>query len=303
MAFAVALVVMTAVREAAADDAPTLQHASLEYLGKNKQGYEEYRHRKSGIALVLLPPGTFSMGSPESDRDRVYDETLHEVELTKPFLLGKTEVTIEQFREFRPNQKVGRYARSTAEEANYDRPGHPIINISWNDAKAYCDWAGLRLPTEAEWEYAARGGDDRRFPWGDRFPPRKKWANLGDVATAKLFGIKPTKGPNGKMQRGYLKGYNDKHPTTSPVDAFPQNPYGLHGLAGNALELCADWHADYLEAPAVDPKGPSTGERRIVRGGDFRSWQAAYLRCAARRGMTPTTRWTSLGFRVAMDLP
>lgn len=277
---------------------PSISSPALTFEGMNEQGFEEYLHPKTDIVLVLIPEGEFVMGTPDEEPDRGDDEAQHRVRITRPFLIGKTEVTLAQYQRYRPMHKNGNYARDP--KASYHTPERPAVNLSWEDAHAYCEWAGLRLPTEAEWEYVARGGDGRRFPWGDTWPPKEKIGNLGDESARRLFKIKPQRG-----ERGFLKGYEDGHGVTSPVDAFPPNPFGIHGLAGNAVECCADWYAPYAASDGVveNPKGPGEGKYRVLRGGDLRSWTPRQLRCAARRRLPPTLQNTGSGFRVAMTVP
>ena len=169
------------------------------------------------------------------------------------------------------------------------RQNHPVVHVSWYDARAYAAWAGKRLPSEAEWEYAARGGlVGARFAWGDELTPRGRWmCNIWQ-------GTFPHRNT---ADDGYL--------TTAPASAFPANGYGLSCVAGNVWEWCADWFAAdyYAHSPVHDPQGPGQGERRVMRGGSYlchESYCHRY-RVAARSGNTPESTSANTGFRCAGD--
>lgn len=170
-----------------------------------------------------------------------------------------------------------------------DRPDHPVVHVTWDDAAAFAAWSGTRLPTEAEWEHAARGGlVDATFPWGDELEP-------GGVHLMNVF-------------QGDFPGRNtcaDGFAGTAPVRSFPPNGHGLHEMTGNVWEWCADWFhpATYTATPRTDPRGPEHGTRRVMRGGSYLC-HASYCtryRVAARSSDTPDSATGNVGFRVVRD--
>ena len=205
-------------------------------------------HEKTGIELVFIPAGEFHMGSPPHETHRDSDEDPpHRVRITKPFYMGKFEITNEQFRRFRPDHASGRNKGLSLED---DR--QPVVNVSWTDAKAFCDWAALGLPTEARWEYACRAGTTTAFHSGETITTDQVNYD-GDYVYAD--------GSKGVDRQKSLE-----------VGSFPANAWDLHDMHGNVWEWCADWYAvDYYSYTSFeDPTGPTSGNYPILRGGSWR---------------------------------
>jgi formylglycine-generating enzyme required for sulfatase activity len=228
------------------------------------------------IQFRQIPAGTFTMGCTPSDSECDPDESPpHRVTLSKAFMMAQTETTNAQ------------YGRCVAEGAcspptpstDYNDPGkrdHPVVNVTWGDATTFCRWAGARLPTEAEWEYTARGGrTESRYPWG---------ASIShDSANYKETGGR------------------DQWSGTSPVGSFEPIGYGLYDMSGNAWEWVADWYGEYPQTHVRNPSGPSSGPRRVLRGG---SWSSVprWLRVSFRVRGAPGYRLGSDGFRCARNV-
>jgi formylglycine-generating enzyme required for sulfatase activity len=221
----------------------------------------------AGIEFVLVPGGTFRMGS---DAGEQYERPVHEVTVSS-FYLGRYEITQSQY------EAVMGVNPSRAKGA-----GLPVEQVSWFDAVGFCRKlsgmgdARFRLPTEAEWEYAARGAAGRVYPWGNT-PP--------------------------EVTRANLRGDSDGHEGAAPVGSFPAGvtPEGVRDLAGNVAEWCADWVGPYAAAAAGDPAGPDAGTIKVVRGGAF-IHDAACARAATRRGRKPGEPVYLVGFRVVREL-
>ncbi len=225
------------------------------------------------IEMVYVSPGGFTMGSVDGGDD---EKPKHTHAMAKGYYVGRYETTWKEFLFF--CEKTG---RSQPEAPSWGRKGdHPVVNVSWEDASAFCAWAGLALPTEVQWEKAARGTDGRKYPWGSSDP----------TADRCVWAYHPTWGGE----------------STAPVGSVRAgvSPYGAHDMAGNVWEWCADWYKD--DAYASYAKGstapPSSGSGRVFRGG---SWYdtAGLVRTARRVVNTPVFRYRNLGFRPARVAP
>jgi len=238
-----------------------------------------------GMTLVLIPPGEFMMGSPDSDSDAGSNwKPQHKVKITKPFYLGVCEVTQAEYETVMgKNPSWFSKGRGGAEEVSgEDTSGHPVDNVSWDDAVKFCrelsakEGKTYRLPTEAEWEYACRAATTTRYSFGD--DP----ASLGQFA--------------------WYEDNSDQK--THPVGEKKPNAWGLHDMHGNLREWCADFFGSdyYAVSPTDDPMGPETGSYRVSRGGSW-NYIARYCGSSSRERDEPSYRLHLLGFRVVADLP
>jgi serine/threonine protein kinase/formylglycine-generating enzyme required for sulfatase activity len=229
---------------------------------------------KDHARMILIPAGHFMMGSHEKPDE----QPLHRVYLDG-YYIDKEEVTTGRYRAFlKSTEHAAPYKwEDFKSDADSNRP---VVGVTWFDADAYCRWAGKRLPTEAEWEKAARGIDERKFPWGNEEPDQTR-ANFGRCCGWKGYGM------------------------LAEVDSLEKgkSPYGVHGMSGNVWEWTSDWYANnyYKASPATNPKGLSNGDRKAIRGGSW-SNTATDLRVTGRDKLSPSYKNQSLGFRCAQDI-
>jgi len=247
---------------------------------------------KDGVKMTLIPAGSFEMGDQKGEDDVL---PVHTVELDA-FYMDIHEVTVAQFKRFVEESGYA-YEGDWNSVAKYSPTDEcPMVYVSWPDATAYCEWAGKRLPTEAEWEYAARGGlKGKQYPWGSGVGVNGKRARTYANYRGTAVVVGALEIPKGK----------DKwDESTAPVGSFKPNGYGLYDVAGNAWEWCADWYgADYYSnSPLRNPQGPSAGEWRILRGGGWLDF-TDFLRVGYRFPNPPENgNDSSFGFRCVSGL-
>lgn len=227
-----------------------------------------------GAPMVLIPAGEFTMGSDKGDDD---EQPVHRVFLNN-YYIDKFEVTNGRFAKFVEAIHSEPPWGFADQETPVVHADHPVRWVNWMDAIGYCLWAGKRLPTEAEWEKAARGVDGRVYPWGND-PPTPVQA---------VFGLKEgteTVSPIGNREKG-------------------QSPYGVQDLAGNLYEWTTDWYDEeyYKNIPAIDPHGPAEGTTKVQRGGSYTNTPYR-LRSSFRTKGDPTEHEPNVGFRCAQDVP
>jgi formylglycine-generating enzyme required for sulfatase activity len=235
----------------------------------------------NGVTMdfVWIPPGEFMMGSPTNEVGREINETQHRVKITKGFWMGKYEVTQKQYK-----------AVMGTNPSEFDLGGgYPVDNVSWEDAGAFCvkvkERTGLelRLPTEAEWEYACRAGTTTRYYTGD---------TEADLGRAGCF--------DGNAERGFkIWKWDRRRREPRRVGSFVSNAWGLYDMHGNMWEWCADWYGEYPTGIVVDPLGPENGQSRVQRGGSW-SFYAQYCRSASRVRYDPSSRSFNDGFRCVL---
>jgi formylglycine-generating enzyme required for sulfatase activity len=255
---------------------------AAESAAPDKRGPDEFvLCGQAPPGMVCIPGGSFRRGSDDGPRE---ERPAADV-VVSTFLIDRDEVTSAAFHAC---MEAGA-CRLMHHYAGFDEPQQPVVAVNWVNAAAYCAWVGKRLPTEAEWEKAARGTDGRTYPWGED-PPSCERAHYRDCAPR----------------------------SAKPVGSFAPGPWGLHDMAGNAYEFVQDWYSDCYEGCAgacgadcrgPDPRGPCGGgpecrgrEKRVLRGGSW-FWEADQLRTTNRRGMPPDSGGHRLGFRCAVDAP
>lgn len=281
-----------------------------------------------GITFILVPPGSFLMGSPTNEpghNGNGYDETPHIVTLTHPFYLAKCETTTGQFRRFVEATKyvtdIEKAGGGNAHDeravwkhrpgTSWRKPGfagpfelkdeHPVVHVSHTDSRAFCRWlqertaiAGLTfdLPAEAQWEWACRAGSGSRFWWGPDEDTTGKVVNVGDRSLKRVHPDWPRS----------IMAMDDGHPFLAPVGSYRPNAFGLQDMLGNVWEFCATRYGPYPREAVTDPGDGDPKRGFAVRGGGW-SNMVIDVRCASRNADPPRFGHSNLGFRVCVLLP
>jgi formylglycine-generating enzyme required for sulfatase activity len=290
-------------------------------------------NKKDEAVMIYIPAGEFLMGTDPAEIDAVWkkfdwreewkqyttrESPMHRVRVDG-FYMYQHEVTNRQFEKFVKetghktdaekggfgwvwNFQKGEWEQHAGADWRHPlgkdtnivgKMEHPVVQVSWNDAKSYCKWAGVDLPTEAQWEYAARGGNTglggkprHIFVWGDEYP-KKKVANVADESFKRKYG-----------NLVIFNGYDDGYAETSPVGIFEPNGFGLHDMAGNVWEWCEDWFDEnyYANSPLANPLCLTAGTCRVVRGGSWLVYPFA-VRVASRDRYAPAYRYGGVGIR------
>jgi formylglycine-generating enzyme required for sulfatase activity len=287
-------------KEAAPKSAsPTRAHLELEATAPAPSLGDTRTRSLDGAVMVYVPAGEFKMGSDDKEVDwalqqcwaygtncsRRYfsvEQPEHVVGLDG-FWIDKTEVTYRQYRQCQEAGACGKLGCQGESEAGSSE--QPAVCVTWSQAAAYCKWVAGRLPTEAEWEYAARGTESRRYPWGDEFDGTR--LNYCDANCALDKRDKP---------------FDDGYARSAPVGSYPKGAswVGALDMAGNVWELVADWNGEYSPERQSNPTGPLSGDRRVVRGG---SWNASpdHVRGALRNHVGADEFVNQVGFRCAVS--
>ena len=250
---------------------------------------ETRKNSKDGAVMILIPGGEFTMGAESGDKEADSDEKPARKVKLNNYYIYKYEVTNAQFNKF--TQETG-YKADGEWKLLYSNfsANHPVSEVSYTDAEAYAKWAGGRLPTEAEWEKAARGTDGRKYPWGNQ------WKN-------ELSNNREMKGKRDNVAK--LEKFNGIWFGTLPVGSYPdgKSPYGVMDMAGSVSEWCRDWYGEnyYSDSVTENPQGPADGEERVLRGGSFYD-KPDQMRCSSRDDDDPE-KWCNLyGFRVVVPV-
>jgi formylglycine-generating enzyme required for sulfatase activity len=259
---------MAWVNDALGEEAVKQVHDVVEMAAQMAAPRQTKINPKDGAEMIFIPAGNFIMGSDNGATDEKPQHTVY----LDGYWIYKTAVTVGQYKKF--CAATGNKMPGAPPWGWIDT--HPMVNVSWDDAKAYCGWAGVSLPTEAQWEKAARGIDGREYPWGNDFD-------------------------KSRLQASSAK-YGDAN-STAAVGSFPSgaSPWGALDMAGNVWEWCSDWYDEnyYKSAPNKNPTGPLSGQARVLRGGSWYFNYPYFFRASFRYWLTPADWFNLNGFRCA----
>lgn len=258
---------------------PALVHAEGTYVDPS-----------TGVEFVLIKGGCYEMGDLVGDGDQ-NERPVHDV-CVSDFYMGKNDVTNAQYKKFKPQHSSGSYEGQTLDEDT-----QPVVNVSWDDAVDFAKWLSektgqkYRLPSEAEWEYAARAGTKTNRFWGNEPDEACKYANVADMTAKK------------RWPRWTAFFCDDGYAVASPVGSFKPNGFGLYDMLGNVWQWCEDIYASraYARLPKDNPVYEGAGEYRVMRGGGWSNGPMG-IRSSHRVGLTPSFGHHALGFRLVKDV-
>ena len=238
-------------------------------MSASEEVEREWIDRKTGIAFVRIPAGSFEMGDP--DEGYTWCQPVHRVTIGRDFWLKKFPVTNEEYGKFLA--ATGHREPKEWNNRRFNQPRQPVVGVSWDDAQVFCQWASFRLPTEAEWEFACRAGTTSAYSFD-----------------------------GGEEKLETYAWYAENSEQTQVVGGKLPNPWGLYDMHGNVWEWCADWYGGYTTEAVTDPPGSEQASLRVFRGGSWLS-SARVCRSALRFGDLPSLTSLILGFRVAAVPP
>jgi sulfatase modifying factor 1 len=247
-------------------------------------GLEKYFRNSLDMKFVLVPAGTFIMGSPPGEPNRQETEVQHQVKISMPFYMQTTEVTLKQWRSLTKRKFFG---------SQKGKGDMPVVRVSWHDCINFIkklndlNEGTYRLPTEAEWEYACRAGTTTAYSWGNTIDCSKAMYENSVLESGDCLDYVRSRGLAGN--------------SPAPVKSYKPNAWGLYDMHGNVWEWCLDWYGDYAKGPTVNPSGPEPGTEKVRRGGSW--FKHGYsCRSANRANGHPPTRYNTTGFRVVREV-
>jgi formylglycine-generating enzyme required for sulfatase activity len=247
-------------------------------------GFDKHFHNSLGMEFVLIPAGTFIMGSPADEAHRHKGEVQHRVTISRPLYMQATEVTLKQWRALMGKKFFGR---------RKGKGNMPVVRVSWHDCIKFIkklnnlNEGTYRLPTEAEWEYACRAGTKTAYSWGNTIDCGKAMYNNSTIESGDCLDYVRSKGM--AVNR------------PAPVKRYPPNAWGIYDIHGNVWEWCRDWYGHYTKSAQVDPFGPASGTEKVRRGGSWFKYGFSCRSANLAHGHPPT-RYKTTGFRVVREV-